>query len=221
MSKMHKLNQAYEGKTAQEILENAINIEFKDKIAIVSSFGTQAALGLSLVSEVNPSTPVIFLDTIKHFPETLEYRDELISLLKLTDVRIIKPNNEDLLSQDPKGDLCKTNPDECCHIRKVLPLERALCEFDAWITGRKRSHGGGRKDLPLVESDEKHIKINPFAYWSDDDIDKEWKKRDLPEHPMVQFGYTSIGCEPCTQQSSDGRSGRWAQFGKQECGIHK
>lgn len=207
-----------------ELLEAMIKGPFAGgKIALVSSFGTEAALGLAMVAQVDPKTPVIFLNTLKHFPETLEYRDRLITLLGLQDVRSVKPEPSAVQAADVKGTLWQRNPDACCYLRKVVPLEEALFGFEAWITGRKRVHGGGRSVLPTIEHDGRRIKINPFALWNQARIDEEWQKRNLPEHPMVPFGYTSIGCIPCTREPVPGggrRSGRWAEFGKTECGIH-
>ncbi len=217
------LNADYGDLPSLELLDVMINNEFKDKISLVSSFGTEAALLLSLVSQVNKATPVIFLDTLKHFPETLEYRDDLIARLGLTDVRIVKPEPSAIKAVDPDGDLAARNPDACCYLRKVVPLEEALHDFDAWINGRKRIHGGSRSTLPRMEHDDRRIKVNAIATWTQEMIDEEWEKQGLPEHPMVQWGYTSVGCMPCTSLPKPGegkRSGRWAQFDKQECGIH-
>lgn len=218
-----KLNEAYGTLPSLELLDTMINTVFKGKVALVSSFGTEAALLLSLVAEVNRHTPVIFLDTLKHFPETLEYRDTLIKALNLTDVRSIQPEPSAIKAADLDGNLWKRNPNACCYLRKVLPLEEALSGFSAWINGRKRIHGGERSDLETLEYDGRRIKINAIADWTQDMIDTAWKKKGLPEHPMVPFGYTSVGCEPCTALPKPGenkRSGRWAEFDKQECGIH-
>lgn len=217
------LNSDYGDLPSLELLDIMINTQFKDKIALVSSFGTEAALLLSLISQVNKATPIIFLDTLKHFPETLEYRDDLIAKLGLTDVRCVQPEPSAILAVDPDGDLAKTNPDACCYLRKVVPLEESLHGFDAWINGRKRIHGGSRTALPRIEHDDRRVKVNAIATWTQEDIDTEWKAQGLPEHPMVQWGYTSVGCQPCTSLPKPGegkRSGRWAQFDKQECGIH-
>ena len=217
------LNDKYAELPSLELLDVMINDIFKDKIALVSSFGTEAALLLSLVSKVNKATPVIFLDTLKHFPETLEYRDNLIETLGLTDVRVVKPEPSAIKATDPDGDLALRNPDACCYLRKVVPLEEALHGFDAWINGRKRIHGGSRAQLPRMEHDDRRVKVNAIATWTQEMIDEEWQKQGLPEHPMVQWGYTSVGCMPCTSLPKPGegkRSGRWAQFDKQECGIH-
>lgn len=219
------LNADYGTLPALDLMDAMINKIFTGNIAVVSSFGTEAALLLAITAEVNPKTPVIFLDTLKHFPETLEYRDKITALLKLEDVRSIKPEPSAIKAADSDGNLWDRNPDACCYLRKVVPLEEALSGFKAWVNGRKRIHGGVRSDLEKIEHDGRRIKINPLADWTQDIIDAEWKKRSLPEHPMVPFGYTSVGCNTklCTvkpKPGEGGRSGRWAEFDKEECGIH-
>ncbi|MCC6597972.1 MAG: phosphoadenylyl-sulfate reductase [Alphaproteobacteria bacterium] len=220
------LNRNYGDLDSHALLEVMIGQIFKDKIALVSSFGTEAALLLSLVSEINPHTPVIFLDTLKHFPETLEYRDRLIKKLGLSDVRSIKPEPSAIRAADPAGILFETNIDGCCYLRKVVPLEEALSGFTAWINGRKRLHGGGRAELETLEHDGRRVKINAIADWTQERIDQYWKDKDLPEHPLVPFGYFSVGCNTplCTAPSDPNnpgkRSGRWAGIAKTECGIH-
>ncbi|HBH26303.1 MAG TPA: phosphoadenylyl-sulfate reductase [Rhodospirillaceae bacterium] len=206
-----------------DLLRAVIHEAFPGRIAVVSSFGAEAALGLAMVAEVDPATPVIFLNTRKHFPETLAYRDALIARLGLTDVRSVEPDPSAIAGADPDGLLWQRNPDACCYLRKVVPLEESLHGFAAWVTGRKRVHGGSRTALPTLEHDGRRVKINPFARWSQSQIDHAWQARDLPEHPMIPFGYTSVGCMPCTREPVPGggrRSGRWAEFGKTECGIH-
>ena len=138
-------------------------------------------------------------------------------------VRDLRPQYQDLATQDPSADLYKTSTDACCHIRKVLPLDRALQDFDAWITGRKRFQSGTRLSLPVVEEGEGKIKFNPLANWSKSEIDAYAREHELPAHPLVQFGYPSIGCWPCThpvEEGEDARSGRWQGQDKVECGIH-
>ena len=202
------LNQSYGHLPTHELLDIAINNVFKGQIALVSSFGTEAALLLALVADVNKNTPVIFLETLKHFPETLEYRDQLIDHLGLTDVRNVTPEPSAIKAADPEGDLWSRNPDACCYLRKVVPLEESLHGFDAWINGRKRIHGGSRAALPKMEHDDRRIKVNAIADWTQEMIDEEWKKRDLPEHPLVQWGYTSVGCKPCTSLPKPGEGKR-------------
>lgn len=218
-----QLTSAYEGLDGGALLEPMIRRVFPGRIAVVSSFGTEAAVLLALVAEINPAVPVIFLDTGKHFEETLDYRDELVAELGLTDVRSVTPDWSALLAPDPDGTLWSQSPDACCHLRKVLPLRRALEGFDAWITGRKRYQGQVRWDLPAVEAVDGKVKINPLAGWSLDRVEAAFEARGLPQHPLLADGYLSVGCEPCTRPTAPGtdlRSGRWAGLAKSECGIH-
>lgn len=188
---------------------------------MLSSFGAEAAAGLHLVAEQDPSVPVLFLDTDRHFIPTLDYRDQLSKRLGLTDVRSLRPVEAE--THDPKGDLWRSNPDACCDLRKVRPLGAVRPDFDVLITGRKRFHGGARLRLPPFELVEGQIRVNPLANWSSDEIEAYFDAHDLPRHPLTQGGYRSIGCWPCTQPSSedeDARAGRWKGLDKTECGIH-
>jgi phosphoadenosine phosphosulfate reductase len=218
-----RLEALYGALPAEDILVTAIGSLFPGRIALVSSFGADAAVLLHLVAEVAPATPVIFLDTGKHFPETLRHRDKLVSRLGLTDVRSVKPDPARLGIADPDEGLWLRNPDLCCRIRKVEPLARALHGFDAWITGRKRFQGALRSALPAFEADATRIKINPLATWSKADVEAYAAEHDLPAHPLVAQGFRSIGCMPCTDRVADGedeRAGRWRGSEKTECGIH-
>ena len=209
---------------ARELLRIAIEREFPGEIAVVSSFGAESAVILSLVAEVAPATPVVFLETGKHFPETLAYRDDLTTRLGLTNVLSVEPAVADVAARDPDGQLWQRNGDQCCHLRKVEPLERALSGYAAWITGRKRFHGGERTRLAPFEASETRIKINPLAEWTPAQIAQAFRERGLPVHPLVARGYLSIGCAPCTQPVAEGddvRAGRWAGTEKTECGIHR
>jgi phosphoadenosine phosphosulfate reductase len=205
-----------------EILRAAV-AEYGGRLALVSSFGAESAVLLHLAAGVDPSIPVLFLDTGQHFGQTLDYRKTLAAKLGLTDVRDLRPQYQDLATQDPSANLYKTDTDACCNIRKVLPLDRALQDFDAWITGRKRFQAASRLRLAVVEAGEGKIKFNPLANWSKAEIDAYAAEHDLPAHPLVAFGYPSIGCWPCTrpvEEGDDVRAGRWAGSEKVECGIH-
>jgi phosphoadenosine phosphosulfate reductase len=206
------------------VLEEVITDRFKGKIALVSSFGTESAILLHMISEIDPATPVVFLDTGKLFPETLAYRDELVSRLGLTDVRSIRPDGKQLAAWDPDGRLWQKDVDLCCAIRKTNPLDEALEGFAAWITGRKRSQGGQRANMDLVEAGpDGRTTVNPLALWDDAQIEAYFEEHDLPRHPLQAEGYTSIGCATCTlrpRPGEDKRSGRWAGLDKTECGIH-
>jgi phosphoadenosine phosphosulfate reductase len=205
-----------------EIIRAAVET-YGDDLALVSSFGAESAVLLHLAAQVKPDIPVLFLDTGMLFGQTLDYRQQLAAKLGLTDVRDLRPRFEDLAVGDPNADLWKTDTDACCHIRKVIPLDAALGGFSGWLTGRKRFHGGDRMRLPVVEVSEGKLKFNPLANWSKTDLDAYTAEHALPEHPLVAFGYPSIGCWPCTspvEEGGDIRSGRWAGSQKTECGIH-
>ncbi len=197
---------------------------FPGRVALTSSFGAEAAVLLHLVATVDPATPVIFLNTGKLFGETLRYRDLLIERLGLSDVRTIVPDPQRVADLDADGVLWYGNPDMCCYIRKVEPLEKALLGFSATITGRKGFHGGERAALPKVEADDVgRFKINPLADWKKSDIESYFGDHDLPRHPLEADGFLSIGCMPCTDRVAPGedlRAGRWRGREKTECGIH-
>jgi phosphoadenosine phosphosulfate reductase len=208
---------------ASSLLRLAIEDLYPGRIALVSSFGADAAALLHMVSQIDAATPVIFVDTGQHFPETLAYRDALCETLKLTNVTVAIPKAEILDAEDPEKFLFASDPDRCCEIRKVRPLAEAIEGYDAWITGRKAFQSATRASLPLFEAEGERIKINPLAGWSASDVLKYIAEAGLPRHPLVAKGFPSIGCLPCTsavEPGEDERAGRWRGRGKIECGIH-
>lgn len=220
------LQHAYEGFDGLSLLRALLGEgPLKGRTALVSSFGAESVVLLDMIATIDPTTPVIFLDTGKLFPETQAYRREITALLGLDDVRIAAPMAGRLARHDPNGDLWQREPDFCCDIRKTEPLDQALQGFHGWITGRKRFQGGVRQTLPTIEGEPSagRIKLNPLARWSSEDIERYRILRDLPAHPLVADGYRSIGCEPCTRptnEDEDPRAGRWWGLDKTECGIH-
>jgi phosphoadenosine phosphosulfate reductase len=205
-------------------LRQAILHDHVGQIAVVSSFGAESAVLLALVADIDPNTPILFVDTRQHFPETLEYRDTLARTLGLTNIRTIGPTDREVAANDPPGELWKYDPDACCRFRKVTPLDRALNGYEAWVTGRKRHQALTRVALPVVERVDGRTKINPLAAWTAAEIEAEMIRRNLPRHPLSLMGYPSIGCATCTRAVATGedpRSGRWAGTGKVECGIHR
>ena len=217
------LDRALRDASPQEVIAAALKTVGRDRLALVSSFGTQSAALLKVMADVDPAIPVIFLDTGWLFEETLAYREMLIARLGLRDVRAIKPSEEALSREDPERDLWFSNPDACCRIRKVEPLARALQPFDAWINGRKRFQGGLRSEIAMVEQDGARLKFNPFANVSREAIEAIFAGANLPPHPLAASGYLSVGCMPCTSRTSpdeDERAGRWRGRPKTECGIH-
>ena len=206
-----------------QVLSAALHELFPGRVAVVSSFGAESAALLHMVAAIDPATPVLFIDTGRHFVETLADRDRLAAALGLRDVRTVGPTAEEVARLD--GDLSRAtwDPDGCCAFRKIAPLERALQGFDAWITGRKRFQAATRLDLPVFERDAARVKINPLASWSAADIAGYVATHRLPPHPLVAQGFQSIGCAPCTsavRPGEDARAGRWRAVDKVECGIH-
>lgn len=206
-----------------EVIAAALKVVGRERLALVSSFGTESAALLKVMADVDPAIPVVFLDTGWLFQETLDYRDTLTRQLGLTDVRSIKPLEATLTREDPEKELWFTDPDACCRIRKVEPLARALKPFSAWINGRKRFQGGARTEIPVVEQDGVRLKFNPFANVSREEIEAIYKLGNLPPHPLQASGFLSVGCMPCTSRTESGedaRAGRWRGRAKTECGIH-
>ena len=227
-ARLKEIQDRYDTRTGAHFLEAMIQEVFPQNIAIISSFGSESAVLLHMTAQIDPSVPVIFLNTGKLFPETLRYRDLLQDRLGLSDVRSIAPNPKDRERLDPKGDLWSRDPDLCCHFRKILPLAPALKGFEASITGRKRfqTHARGAMqqiEASLAKNGEVYFSINPLANWDRDAIASYFARHKLPQHPLVKEGYLSIGCMPCTDRVPKGgsyRDGRWSGTDKEECGIH-
>lgn len=218
-----RLNNLFRGASTEDMLRTVIREHMAGDLAVVSSFGAESAVLLHLVAAVDPGVPVIFLDTGKHFDETLAYRDTLVARLGLTNLVTVAPDPDVLVRRDDAGLRWSFDPDGCCDIRKVEPLARALAPFDASITGRKSFQASTRQGLPRFELDGDRLKINPLATWSKDDLDGYFTTHALPPHPLIAKGYLSIGCAPCTsivKPGEDPRAGRWRGWDKTECGIH-
>lgn len=223
----HRLNNMFRGTDSFDMLRTVLREHMVGDVALVSSFGAESVALLHLVASVDRSVPVIFLETGKHFPETLAYRDLVADRLGLTGLRNITPDAEEIAKRDDAGLRWSYDPDGCCEIRKVKPLEQALAGFDATITGRKAFQASTRNALPRFELDgaslDRRIKVNPLANWTKADIEAYFTEHDLPRHPLEAEGYPSIGCAPCTSKvlpGEDPRSGRWRGWDKTECGIH-
>ncbi len=217
-------NTSYSAFASVEILRSAILDLFPKKIALVSSFGAEAAVLLHMVASIDNAVPVIFIDTGKLFGETKRYRDQLVERLNLADVRVARASSTEILAADPNGSLWRDDPDACCALRKVNPLRDALAPFSAWINGRKRHHGDTRSTIRLVEREDLRIKLNPLAHWTRTDVEAYFSTYELPHHPLVADGFASIGCTPCTARVKPGediRAGRWRGVDKTECGIHQ
>ncbi|EAR52790.1 phosphoadenosine phosphosulfate reductase [Oceanicola granulosus HTCC2516] len=219
------LNARYRHHGATAVLEKALSDEDVGEIALVSSFGAESVALLHLVSVIDRTTPVLFIDTEMLFPETLTYQADLAVKLRLENLKIVRAPLAEQLARDPDGKLHTRDTDACCALRKTEPLLRALAPYDAWITGRKRYQGGRRTALEFFEAEEAtgRIKVNPLAHWNAQDVQDYIAENRLPRHPLVSQGYPSIGCAPCTTRVAPGedpRAGRWRDSDKDECGIH-
>jgi len=190
------------------------------QVAVIASFGTESAGLLDLVAQVDPALPVIVLDTGELFDETRDYIAALSAHLGLSRVIVAGP---DATEKAAAEELWQSDPDRCCGLRKVAPLNRATRGYAALIDGRRRAHGFGREGVGGVELRDGVLRLSPITNWSDDDLAAAFATRGLPRHPLEAEGYRSIGCWPCTRPVAPGepaRAGRWPGAAKTECGIH-
>ena len=220
--RVRQLNVLWRDAPAEDVLRHVVCEAFPGRVAMLSSFGAEAAVALHILARVAPETPVLFLDTGMHFGQTLPHRDALAARLGLTDVRTVAP--ADAAAVDPRGDLWRSDPDACCDLRKVRPLAAALPGFDCLVGGRKRFHGAGRARLPLYELTDGQVRLNLLADWDGARLEAYRLAHDLPQHPLAAQGFRSIGCWPCSRPAEETdagvRDGRWAGAAKTECGIH-
>ncbi len=221
------LNARFAGTSSEDVLRAVLIDGVAGRIALVSSFGAESAVLLHMASRIDPAAPVLFLETGKHFPETLAYRDLLVERLGLTNVIDLRPDPAALAAKDESGLRWSYDPDGCCEVRKVQPLARGLADYDSSITGRKAFQAVTRANLPVFELDTSdaagRLKVNPLIGMTKTDLDAYMAAQALPPHPLVNEGYPSIGCSPCTSKVAPGedpRSGRWKGWDKTECGIH-
>ncbi|MBX6354585.1 MAG: phosphoadenylyl-sulfate reductase [Micromonosporaceae bacterium] len=211
-----------EGAPAEEIVRWAAET-FGERFCVTSSMAD--AVLAHLVSRVMPGVHVLFLDTGLHFEETLRIRDTVARTLPVT-VRSIRPRLTVGQQDGVYGPrLFARDPDECCALRKVEPLERALQPYDAWAAGLRRDESPTRANTPVVayEARRGKVKVNPLATWTQSDVDAYIARHDVPVNPLIRQGYASVGCWPCTRRTKAGedpRAGRWPMFDKTECGLH-
>ncbi|HEY3606972.1 MAG TPA: phosphoadenylyl-sulfate reductase [Pseudonocardiaceae bacterium] len=196
---------------------------FGDEWIVASNM--QDAVLIDLAVRVKPNVDVLFLETGYHFAETIGTRDAVATVYP--EIRIVNAAAEQSVADQEAqyGLLNRTEPDRCCHLRKVVPLRRTLAGYQAWVTGVRRVDAPTRANTPIVSWDDRNglVKINPIAAWSDDEFHDYIAAHGVLENPLVSSGYLSIGCAPCTAKplpGADPRSGRWAGLGKTECGLH-
>ncbi len=197
--------------------------EFGDRFCIASSMGD--AVLASLAAEAKPGIDVVFLDTGYHFAETIGTRDAVAATVAVNVLTVLP--RQTVAEQDAEYGprLHDRDPDRCCALRKVEPLARTLAPYHAWASGIRRDEAASRRDIGVVEWDERRgmVKVNPLAAWTQDDVDAYIAERGVLVNPLVYDGYPSIGCAPCTRRvaaGDDTRAGRWAGTGKTECGLH-
>ena len=218
------LNKRFEGVDTTTMLRRLFESGELGRVAVVSSFGTESAVLLHLVAQADPLIPVVFVDTLKMFPETLEYRATLLDRFGLLNASVVEPDPDVIKAKDENGLRWSWDPDGCCEIRKVEPLARAKQGLDTWISGRKAFQSSTRANLPRFEIEDGLLKINPLGDWVKEDLETYFAEYDLPRHPLEAQGYLSVGCAPCTsvvKPGEDPRAGRWRGWDKTECGIHK
>jgi phosphoadenosine phosphosulfate reductase len=192
---------------------------------LIVASNMQDAVLVKLGAEARPGVDVLFLETGYHFAETLGTRD---AVAQVYGVNIVEAHPEYTVAEQDAllgKDLFASDPGQCCNLRKVVPLQQTLARYDAWVTGVRRVEAPTRASTPLVTWDERHglVKVNPIAHWSDEQMDAYIAENAVLVNPLVDAGYPSIGCQPCTAKPAPGadpRSGRWAGFTKTECGLH-
>ena len=209
------LNARFSAAPAEDVMAWAEQTFGADLVVLVAM--TTDVVLVDLASRRAPSAGIVFLDTGHHFPETLAFLDTVRH--RYTNTRISVHG-----SGLAPAEMWKTDPDGCCHLRKVVPMENALAGHRAWVSGMRRADSLVRADVPVVQRDKRGlIKLNPLATWTDELLATFVAMHDVPQHPLLAEGYTSIGCAPCTQKVAHGqhpREGRWAGVNKTECGLH-
>ncbi|BCJ87292.1 phosphoadenosine phosphosulfate reductase [Effusibacillus dendaii] len=221
---IHELNSELEDRSPQEILEYAVNkIE---KIAFACSFGAEDVVIVDMLSRIKPDTSVFYLDTDVLFPETYDVRNRMVEKYNLNLIAYRPLLTLEKQAEQYGESLWQVDPNQCCSLRKVEPLQRALCELDAWITGIRREQAPTRANAGVVEIDRKFglIKWNPLAKWTNKQVWDYIIAHQVPYNVLHDKGYPSIGCIHCTRAVKPGedlRAGRWSNFEKTECGLHQ
>ncbi|SFE36290.1 phosphoadenylyl-sulfate reductase [Alteribacillus iranensis] len=213
-------------KTAIDILRWAYGM-YDDNIVYACSLGAEGMVLLDLISKVQPGANVIFLDTEFHFQETYQLLEKVQKRFSQLSIHVVKPRiSQDEQSKQYGDELWKKDPDTCCSLRKMMPLEKELAHYDAWISGLRREQSPSRKNTQFINPDArfKSIKVCPLIHWTWDDVWAYITTHDLPYNTLHDQNYPSIGCFHCTTavtDGEDGRNGRWKGMGKTECGLHR
>ena len=218
-----QLSDEFEGKTPQEILTWAIDT-FWPQVAMSSSFQTQSMPLLHMATRIRHDLLIFFLDTGYHFWDTLIFRERIAGEWRLNVLDLYRDSRWDVFVRQNVRTLPLEDPDLCCYIHKVQPMQKAFKDLKAWISGIRRDQTKTRAQAKILElQDNGLLKINPLLNWTKEDVERYIHAHDLPSHPLLEKGFRSVGCAPCTQavdQSEGDRAGRWAGRGKTECGLH-
>lgn len=222
---IHSLNIDNDTKGAYQILKWAYD-QYEDELVYSCSFGAESMVLIDLIYQIKPNAQIVFLDTDLHFQETYNLIDEVKTTYPELRIEMKKPD----LTLEEQADqynpaLWKNNPNQCCYIRKIKPLEEVLSGAKAWVSGLRRAQSPTRAHTNFINKDERFhsIKVCPLIYWSEDDVWQYIKQHQLPYNELHDHHYPSIGCIPCTSpvlDSEDSRAGRWSNFDKTECGLH-
>ena len=220
---IEQLSQEFETKTPQEIIHWAVD-SFWPQVALSSSFQTQSVPLLHMAWTVRRDILIFFLDTGYHFWETHMFRERLAAHYQLNVLDMYRDSRWDEFARERTRSLPVDDPNLCCYIHKVEPMQRALKDMKAWISGIRRDQTSVRAQAKILElQDDGLLKVNPLLNWTKEDVKKYSEEHRLPAHPLFQRGYRSIGCAPCTIAigvNDDERAGRWSGRGKTECGLH-
>ncbi|GAB7388567.1 phosphoadenylyl-sulfate reductase [Bacillaceae bacterium] len=214
-----------ESESPEAILAWAVRT-FGEKITLACSFGAEDVVLVDMLVRIDPKASIFFLDTDKHFRETYETKERLEEKYQISFIRMKPQLTLEEQAKKYGDELWKRDPNLCCNIRKVEPLQRILSRYDAWITGIRREQAPTRANAKKVEWDRKFglVKVNPLADWTWEDVWNYIREHDVPYNPLHDRNYPSIGCEVCTRPVRPGedlRAGRWSGFDKTECGLHK
>lgn len=217
------LTARFEEADPADILRWAVE-RYAPDAALTCSFQHEGVVLMHMLQSIAPATPVVFINTGYHFPETLAYRDLLVERYRFNLIEVGPAVSKEEVERTYGPELFRHDPDRCCEINKVEPLRRALRNVRAWINGRRRDQASTRTALPVLEELRNGIlKINPLLRWHARDTYEYMQRHEIPLNPLFERGYTSIGCAPCTRPvlaGEDERAGRWAGRDKTECGIH-
>jgi phosphoadenosine phosphosulfate reductase len=225
---LQELNARFETETPEEIVRWALEDSGLGRIAIASAFQAEGTCLIHMAVTISSDVPILFLETGFHFAETLAFKERLSEQLGLNLVDLTGEHTVDSQAAEFGPRLYERDPKLCCELNKVIPFTRALRDYDAWMTSMRRDSAWTRKHTPIVSQTELEpgktlVKVNPIANWTHRDAWAYLKQHDLPNNPLYDLGYASIGCAPCTRMvfpGEDERAGRWSGLLKTECGIH-